>query len=347
MAFFGVTVEKIERVWEHKNADRLSLATMTGLAFQFVILKEQFVPGDKVIYFPVDSLLPSAVVDQLGLTGKLAGADANRIKSVRLRGEISMGIVCRPETVGLDSAVLNFGDNVTETLGVIKYEPPLPQDEQLLPMPSYVSKYDIEAADRFVDIADSMLDVVVYITEKLEGRNWGVTFNGDETQFFQRNNGIVMTGASNEHDFISTAYKTGLMAKIDALREYLGNPLILTARGEIVGPNLQGNHYRLTDKQIYLFDIEVNKVVLPSYTFFELTKRFDITTVPLLFDGGTLREFLGGNTIQAASNGKSMLNPHVAREGIVIKPAAETFDLNIGRLFLKQRSPDYLVGTDN
>ncbi|MGQ5640103.1 MULTISPECIES: hypothetical protein [unclassified Streptomyces] len=55
------------------------------------------------VHIPEQSVLPPGLIEELGLTGRLAGGgrraaggEANRVKSVRLRGELSQGIVCRP-----------------------------------------------------------------------------------------------------------------------------------------------------------------------------------------------------------------------------------------------------------
>jgi len=126
MAFFGVTLEVLDRVWEHPDADRLDLAKVIGMDFQFVVLKGAYRSGDRVLYFPVDSLLPPHVIEALGLTGRLAGKQHNRVKTIRLRGEYSQGLVCRPETV-LGEAWGHFdlsAEALTKRLGVTKYEPP-------------------------------------------------------------------------------------------------------------------------------------------------------------------------------------------------------------------------------
>jgi hypothetical protein len=41
-------------------------------------------------------LLPEPLIETLGLQGKLAGSAQNRIKTIKLRGEISQGVVADP-----------------------------------------------------------------------------------------------------------------------------------------------------------------------------------------------------------------------------------------------------------
>ena len=127
MSTFAVTVERIGRVWAHDNADRLEMASLEGKDYYFIIGKGEFQAGDVVIYFPIDSVLPQWICEALGLGGKLAGSEQNRVKTVRLRGNLSQGVVASPQVFAsvLDAAGLQVGADVTEPLGVTKYEPPV------------------------------------------------------------------------------------------------------------------------------------------------------------------------------------------------------------------------------
>ena len=60
----------------------------------------------------------------------------------------------------------------------------------------------------------------------------------------------------------------------------------------------------------------------------------------------TLRDWLNGRSIAEVSDGKSVINPTLAREGIVVRPMQEQRDLEFGRVIIKQRSPQYLAVSD-
>ena len=94
MSEFKVDARKISKVWTHPNADRLDLAQVEGLSFQFVVGRKQFRVGDVVVYIPVDSCLTDELTAFLGLTGKLSGK-SNRVRTVKLQKEISQGLVVR------------------------------------------------------------------------------------------------------------------------------------------------------------------------------------------------------------------------------------------------------------
>lgn len=206
MSEFGVFLNEIEDVSSHPNADKLELATLKDKAFQFVVLKGKHKPGDIVLYFMVESLLPENVIQALGLTGRLSGSAKNRVKTVRLRGEYSQGIVEFPAVLFPDGATdpslpdpttdPEFPMNATEgfgialnrihdydfapLLGVTKHEPmernpggvPGGGRSRSFTLPSGIGGvYDIESVQsKWGKIKNHINDEVV-ITEKLEGSN--------------------------------------------------------------------------------------------------------------------------------------------------------------------------------
>src|SRR5580693_5613066 len=89
------------------NADAIEKIRVLG--WWVVVKKGEYKPGDKVVYCEIDSLLPErtefeflrsssfkqAVVDDAGVTLQPAGF---RIKTVKLRGQVSQGI-CFPLSI--------------------------------------------------------------------------------------------------------------------------------------------------------------------------------------------------------------------------------------------------------
>lgn len=355
MSFFAVTLRTIEKTWRHPNADKLDLAQVSGTAFQFVTGRDQYTAGDQVLYFPIDSVMPQPLIERLGLSGKLAGKEKNRLKTVRLRGEMSQGIVSKIETA-LDIASLEkrpedmSPEELTAVLGVTKYDPPpvFSKAGNLVHMPDGIPVYDIEGADQFPDVVEIMMDMAVAVTEKVEGTNFWIsatsTDSGIEVVFGQRHHEIKPIEGV-EHAF----WKQAKEMKLDALVMELAGQFPgrrVTARGEYCGPSVQGNIYKLATNKIFLFDIMVGPDYLPPKTFFEICERFWVPTAPLLSMNITLREWLAGKSIREASNGKSLLFDGVLREGVVIKPMAEARHPKIGRLLIKQRDPVYLAESD-
>jgi RNA ligase (TIGR02306 family) len=337
MAFFGITVEKIEKVWNHPNADRLSMAKVKGLAFQFVIGKDQFKENDTVLYFPLDSVVPEDLLKKMNMLGKLSGKNKNLVKTVKLRGELSQGLVFPSYLLSEEQLKLS-PEEITITLGVTKYDPPvnMTQDCILKELPTGFSKYDIEGADRFGHIVELLLDQEVVITEKMEGTNCSVAKDCDSLLVVnQRSNTIIEKPGINT-SYWKTARNQNLLQIVDSL------PPISAIYGELCGPSIQKNIYQSKDHEIFVFDIKDAGKWMDWESFKLFTSTHGIRIAPVLFIG-KLKDFLNGKSVQEASNGKSVINPFALREGIVIKPVVEQFHSQIGRLIVKQRSPEYLA----
>lgn len=353
MSFFGVTREKISKSIPHPNADRLSLCELEGLAFQFVTGLNEFNVGDEVLYFPVDSLLPLPLQEKMGLVGRLSGKEKNRIKTVRLRGEISQGIV-GPLSLLNDKQDLTSPEDITEYLDVKKYEPPITPSKHgnLVGLPMGLSVYDIEGADRFVNVAERMMPMKVCITEKVEGSNFAVAYsvNNNKIYVLQRHHAIEPIDG-HVHDYWKIAEEQRIIELVHLLSQ--NNTMNVVVYGEFVGPGYQGNYYNLKNHKVFLFDIKINDKWLDVDNFLNKIGNFYkdynicVPCVPFISYNVILSEWLDGKTIQQISNGQSLLCDK-PREGIVIKPMDNLWDETLrSRLILKQRSPEYLSKTEN
>lgn len=369
MSYFGVTAEKIDTVRHHSNADRLDICTLRGMAFQFVTGRDQYKAGEVVLYFPVDSLLPVELQRKMGVEGMLSGKNKDRVKTVRLRGEISQGLV-GPQSLAEGWATASpdvcntkagWGVEIAEWLGVTKYEP-APIDTKagnLLPLPCGLSAYDIEGAERNLDAVNRLMFEQVVVTEKVEGQNFSVTFDPVEHQVYvnQRNFTIEEIDIA-EHRLWRLARRTNLIPigvedVAPSFLEFLASVYpsqAITVYGEAYGPGIQGNYYKVPDIAVRLFDIKVSADFIDYPTFVGLVHMFwrndykheNPIAVPVLFTG-QLREWLEDRTIAEASSGPSTINSNVIREGVVIRPFVEGRHPEIGRLIIKQRSSDYLL----
>lgn len=368
MSKFSVDIRKISKVWDHSNADKLSLASVEGMDFQFVTGKDAYKVGDFVVYFPVDSILPERLQEAFGLTGKLSGKKKNRLNTVKLRGELSQGFVAPLEEalklidtdeksaneflVGLVNECIEADDiealykiDLSEVLGVEKYEqPPIPcHAGNLVALPSGVSMYDIEGVERYPEIVEKLMGIPVIISEKLEGQNYGVTSLEGEIVVNQRKHAIEPI-EGKEHDLHRITKELQLDKAVEDIRQRLGATQV-TLRGEYLGPGVQKNLYKLQKNTVRLFDILVDGRYLSAWEVEERCERcetIDKLWVPIIAADKTLREWLAGRTIVEASHGDSLFGPTI-REGIVIKPMVEQEVEGFGRLIVKKRDPIYLA----
>jgi RNA ligase (TIGR02306 family) len=347
MAFFGVTIEEIGSIDPIEGADRIVKATLKNVSFSFVVGKGLFNVSDKVLYFPIDALIPLEVQRKLGVEGKLSGKDKNLVRTVKLKNTISQGVVGNLSLI--DGLADTSPESITQFLGVTKYEPPevICKGGKLLSrhVPG-VPYYDIESTDRYYKVADKLMNIPCMITCKIEGSNWygGVTEDGTEV-VGQRNGQIIKTEDA-DHTWWSTAKSQNLLMVAKKIQDelYPGKQIIL--RGELTGPKVQGNYYNLVNFQIFIFDIMINNIYISAKEYLDICSKYNIQTVPILAKNVLLKTWLNGKTIKEAANGKSVLIDKL-REGIVIKPMDEIYDEYLGgRTILKQRSVEYLLKAD-
>src|SRR5271157_5865133 len=182
MSTFAVELKEISKIYIHPNADKLELGQVEGMTYQFVVQKGLYKEGDEVVYFPIDSLLPQELIQQQGISNFLAGKEKNRIKTCRLRGEISQGYVSPASSIRTYLKTDALPNDLTAVLGVTKYEPPevMTHTGKLVQLPEQVYYYDIEGCDRYPEIVEKLMNEPVFITEKLEGSNMATAIDLDK-----------------------------------------------------------------------------------------------------------------------------------------------------------------------
>jgi len=339
MSEFSVKVVRIEQLLNIEGADVIELAKVNDCGYQFVVKKGDFQIGDLAVYFPLDALIPQWILEKMGLwkddKGLLSGSDGNRVKTIKLRGQISQGLLASQNVF---DAKLVFDADLTQILGVEKYEPvPIfSKGANLRKLSPELSKYDIENAEKYPHVLDKLRLVV--ITEKLEGSNFSYLLRKDgSTALCSRN--YVLTDYQDNHIWALALKSEGIHDKLQAVLD-ANHSEFVALQGEIVGTGIQGNIYHLNEHRVYAFDIIADGQYIDALDFRSFCDTYSIRQVPHLHTG-YLDEFLNGETLQGASNGNSLICPTL-REGIVVKPFIESWHSDIGRLILKQRDPIYL-----
>jgi len=374
MSFFGVTVETLESITPITGADRIVMGTLKGMDYQFILKKGGIAPTHQCIFFPIDSIIPVELLKFVGLDGKLSGGSKNRVKTIKMKGQISQGLVLSvPE---IEKYLLSIGKlldtsltDLTECLGVTKYDPEISgpiwgntsRGSINHPLPEDVHHYDIEGTDRNKDIIEVLMKTPVYITEKLEGMNFALKRDpeGNITicsrnrtvyvesgsmmkRFFMRIKNLFKKRIVSQHE--QAIRNSGLIEAIHTLAATCHPYDTIIFRGEVLGPQVQNNIYHLDKLRGVVFDIQMGGEYLSVEPFLRYAAELGLSTPPMLWCDDTLEKFLGYKTIAEMSDGISKLF-ETKREGIVIKPMVEE-TCKIGRMFLKKRSPEYLNESD-
>ena len=300
--------------------------------FRVVVGKGAYKTGDKVAYIPQDSILPDNIIDYLGLEGRLAGKEKNRVKAIRLRGQLSQGLVYpMPDR--------EIGDEVSEELGITKYDPPIPasMDGDVFNATGKTLKYGIENLKRYPDVLHDGEEVVM--TEKIHG-TW-TCLGMYEGEPIVSSKGLSAKGLAFKSDQEGNLYRQQYELHKDSL-DKLADMLDMDTfyvLGETYGQGVQDMQYGLNKRQFRAFDVYVGKPTLGHYLSWKSIKTLTsglIDLVPDLYTG----PYAKGMAYGYANAPKSTLADCIP-EGIVIKPTIERHDPTIGRVILKLKSDAY------
>jgi RNA ligase (TIGR02306 family) len=157
------SIQPIVAVEKHPNADLLDVATVLG--YKAIVKRDQWKVGDLCIFIEPDSVLPDVPWTAF------YKAKSGRVKAIRLRNVWSFGIIESPAVVGY-TGPLEAGLDVTEALGISKYEPPQPQDLNAAgPYRLGIPKTDEE---RWQSVESIPYGVLCDVTLKIDGQSWSV-----------------------------------------------------------------------------------------------------------------------------------------------------------------------------
>ncbi|WP_153814773.1 RNA ligase (ATP) [Streptomyces sp. SUK 48] len=346
MSTLRVTAEVLT-VREHPNADALELAQV-GL-YRAVVAKGAFRSGEAALYIPEQAVLPDELIEELGLTARLAGSAANRVRAVRLRGELSQGIVCRPEALdGVDLAAAAVrGTDFAERLGITKWVPPIPptMNGEVEQAPELLPWVDIENIQRYPDVFAPGEPVV--LTEKLHGSACLLTYVADEGRVHVSSKGFGARSLALREDPRNLYWRAvrahGVPEAAARLAERLGARRI-GVFGEVYGAGVQDLTYGADGRRETL-----------GYAVFDVSAEIggtvrwldtgvldgELPVVPRLYEGPyDIDRVLSVASGRETVSGRGL---HL-REGVVIRPATERYSaVTGGRAIAKAVSPAYLT----
>ena len=231
------------------------------------------------------------------------------------------------------------GLDVTEVLGVVKYEPPIPASlagQVKGPFPGFIPKTDETRVQVLQPVLDAFAGTPCYVTEKLDGSSVTYYLYAGEFNVCSRNLNLLDDGRNS-------LWKVARTMEIEAKLRSLGWNACL--QGEIIGEGIQGNKYKLKGQSVRFFSI----FDIDAYRFLDFAEfstrlaTLDLPLVPVLETAYRLEAEIPA--LVAKSVGKSVLNPDLQREGIVIRPLSEQITAleSLGRVSFKAINPEFLL----
>lgn len=339
------TIRKIDAVRPIEGADAIECAVVGG--WTVVVKKDEYKPGDVAVYLEIDSWVPTELAPFLS-KGKepreFEGVKGERLRTVKLRGQLSQGLLLPiPEdTIKGAGILLADGLDVTDHLGIKKWERPVPAQlagQVRGNFPSLIPKTDQERCQNLVKEINAAIEAGMRfeVTEKLEGSSCTMYLDL-EGEFHVCSRNLDLKRDEN-NSFWQVAIKNDVEAKMRAV-----NMLGIALQGELVGPGIQGNIYKLPELRFFVFDVySVHAgAYLNPHDRVPLINTLGLDHVPVLASQAALKDTLGITTIDHLlqfADGKSVLGDITGplREGIVFKQVD-------GGMSFKAISNAYLLG---
>lgn len=256
------SIRRIDDIQPIPGADAIDVATIGG--WNVVVKKGEFTVGELVVYLEVDSWVPHDLAPFLSKGQEprvYEGVKGERLKTVKLRGQVSQGLILPLSAAFLGSAAdYDFQEDmdVTETLGVLKYEKPVSVSLAGFArgnFPSFIPKTDQERIQNLKrDLGDWVAVGLDWeVTEKLDGtsvtiyKNSALADEGKEPLGVCSRNLDLKETEGNVYWNVAKAFDVHAILLRDGRN--------LAIQGEIIGLGIQGNQYKLDKQVLYVFDI--------------------------------------------------------------------------------------------
>lgn len=275
-----------EIAWKRpiEGKDRIELCGVLG--WTVITKKDEFQAGDKCVYVEIDSVLPEKPEFEFLRSKNF------RIKTMKMAGVYSQGI-CFPLSILPQNKDYVVGEDVTDIMGIKQYEPTMDIETVVMNdpkrKPSFLDKYFMRYGwyRRVVKGHGSKIDCsfpVQYVSKTEEIRcqsipwvlddkekKWVVTEKIDgssgtfllikhkhrfkttyEFKVCSRNKALPKDDGSA---YWSVAKKYKLKEKMETVLREVPEYDWIAIQGEVIGPKIQKNKYKVTEPDLYVFNI--------------------------------------------------------------------------------------------
>jgi len=273
------TVRVISQIKFIEGADKICLYVVDG--WQVVDQIYKYNVGDLVIYLEIDSWVPTELAPFLS-KGKepreYKGIKGEKLRTIKLKGQYSQGLILPLNA--FDKLCYKVDEDVTEDLGVIKWEREIPA--QLAGQikgnfPTFIPKTNQERIQNAIQWLKNLEEPQYWeISEKLDGSSMTVYLKDGVFGVCSRNIDLKVEDTSNA--FVAMALKLKLNEAMPLIRNNWA------IQGELCGPGIQGNYYELSEHTFFVYDmwnIDEQKYLDCEYTR-SMSKHMGLRAVPMI-----------------------------------------------------------------
>jgi RNA ligase (TIGR02306 family) len=251
------SIQRILNVRPIEGADKIEVVDVLG--WSVVVKKDEFKVGDLVVYFEVDSFLPSEnpafafLEDRFTNWGTKRGC---RLKTIKLRKQLSQGLVLSVSDFselahkdGWTYYILEEGKDVTSLLNIEKWEPieetnsnagGINKTAGAGKFPSFLRKTDQERVQNYVNELEKHLDETFEVSIKLDGSSMTVFVVHEGSEHFEHIAKDIKTRELRKKNFIQKiVYKVSSFLGIVKAPKFFSG---VCSRNLQLGIN-EGNHF--------------------------------------------------------------------------------------------------------
>jgi RNA ligase (TIGR02306 family) len=326
-------IAKIDEVKPIENADQIDMYRIGG--WWVVDKKGAYNVGDLVVYISIDSWIPHELAPFLSKGSEpreYNGVRGERLRTVKLRGQVSQGLLLKPADVmnAKQFTLAGLNGDVSELLNIQKWEAPVPA--QLAgdvegAFPTFIPKTDQERIQNLSEELGTWGDRTWEVTEKLDGSSMTVYHKDGKFGVCSRNWALKETQGNS-------LWAQARRYDLETVLNREGNYAV---QGELIGEGIQGNSYRIRGQDFYVYDVyDINEQrYLPPVERLAFVERNGLKSVPVIEQGrATLASI---QDILLDAEGRSVLNSDTEREGLVYKSdGVMSFKAVSNRFLIKQ-----------
>lgn len=311
------SIQKIKKVFPIEGADRIEGVDVLG--WKCVVRKGIFKENDLCIYIEIDTIIPKHLLDET-----YEGDEKIRLRTVKMKGQISQGLVLPinkyyESPFPFESIEGEEGDDITDLLGIEKYEKAIPANMQGIikgNFPGFLIKTDEVRIQSEPELLELLKGKPYYITTKLDGTS--ATYYKLDGKFGVCSRNLELDRGDNTYWKMAEKYK---------IEDWL--PEGYAIQGEICGEGIQKNPLGIKGQDLFIFnvfDIKNGEYMFPTRIPINVKDKANISFVPIEEFGKSFNYTL--EELLEKAKGKYP-NTNKNREGIVVRSLDQTISFKV------------------
>lgn len=334
------SIKTVSEILPIEGKDRIVLAIIDG--WSVIVKKDEFNVGDKCVYIEIDSVLPDK--PEFDFLRK----NNFRIKTMKMAGVISQGICFPLSILPKVPGEYEVDEDVTDVIGVKQYERTMDADpveavsapkkkypqflmrmawfrklvlpkKQAKGFPSFISKTDETRIQNMPFILKDKREWIA--TEKVDGQSGTFCLVRRKAIFpFLKDKFEYIVCSRNMRLFIkndSSYWRVSDRYQIESiLHKMIGNNEWVAIQGECIASNVQGNKYKVTEPDLYVFNLVYPTGRVDSLAAKAICEQNGLKFVPIVATDYVLPDTV--NEVLEYAHGRSRLYDTL-REGIVFR----------------------------